>query len=119
MFLLNRFHIQLFVVVMCVIFAQGVMASGAIQGVARDAKTNEPAGGVIVSIADEQNAMTMDDGSFAFNNLNEGLYVLRANFGGFRAKPREIEVRSGKTTEVLVKLDDSIQEIVISVLETK
>lgn len=63
---------------------------------------------------------THSDGSFGFNNLKQGTYILKASFVGFDT--REIEIRVPEQKEVVVELEPATiltSEVLVSATRAK
>jgi hypothetical protein len=90
-----------------------------IRGKITDALSNEPLGGVAVTITDQQKGTTTDSaGTFILNNLKPGYYNLQCSLIGYRQKiVYEVQVTTAKSAVIEITLETdarSLNEVKIS-----
>ncbi|MBA2341039.1 MAG: carboxypeptidase regulatory-like domain-containing protein, partial [Pyrinomonadaceae bacterium] len=76
--------------------------------------------GATVTVADasgvERTTTTNDDGAYTFTNLAPGRYIVRINQSGFAAyENAEVEITTGKRTELDISLSVALQEEQVTV----
>ncbi len=113
------------IVGLVVVFAFGLMAlpvqaqeTGTITGTVTDAQNAETLPGANVSIVGTQRGTaTNAQGQFTIENVEPGLYSLRASFVGFQPQVvEEVEVTAGEETQVDFELrasQETLEEVVV------
>jgi hypothetical protein len=102
------------IVVFCAVFPFSLLAQTAIiQGVVRDAISNEPLPFALVSVQGTAiGSKTADDGTFTLKDLKPGLYNLDITYVGYRKKTLfEIAVDRSKPAFVEVRLEKAEREV--------
>ena len=96
------------------VFAQ----SGSVEGVVRDAESQEPLPGANVVLDGTGYGTSTDaEGTFRLGSVPTGDYTLRVTFVGFASAERPIRVQAGQTTTVDVTLEETAfvgEEIVVT-----
>ena len=98
-------------------YAQNPEHEGEIEGVVRDAQTEEPLAGSLVSVVGSGvRAVTHGDGSFHLRGIVEGSYTLRVDRLGYRGALTEVTVGE-QSAYVVIELESSpiaIQSMVVT-----
>lgn len=93
-----------------------------IYGKVKDAESGEPLVGVVLSLGEDYLwATSGSDGSFAFDNVQEGKYILKAVCLGYVDTTIEVESK-GKVEELEIKMSISslaIEEVVVTAQRPK
>ncbi|QEM05766.1 TonB-dependent receptor [Mucilaginibacter rubeus] len=95
--------------------------NGKITGVVKTSD-DKPASFVNVAIKGlNKSTITTDNGSFAFNNVKPGTYILVTSYVGTKTEEQTVTVSANKTTVVSFKLNESsaqLDEVVVSSTKT-
>lgn len=92
--------------------------SGTIQGVVRDAASEEPLPGANVVLAGTSYGSSTDgQGAYVLRDVPAGTYTLRATFVGFSSAEQPVTVQAGQTVTVDVALEEAAfvgEEVVVT-----
>ena len=105
----RRSLIACLVLITTALFAQDQPATGTIAGTVINATTKEPLFGVSVAlVGTQQGGVSKLDGQFTINRVPVGSYRMRASIVGYMTMIKtDIVVSSGKTTTVVLELNES------------
>ncbi|KAA9327183.1 hypothetical protein F0P96_18270 [Hymenobacter busanensis] len=79
---------------------------GAIEGIVRDARTNQPLANVIITTTPATTSFTTDgEGKFSLPNLVTGKYALAAKKAEYKTETVNLTVEAGPATPVILALD--------------
>jgi iron complex outermembrane recepter protein len=97
---------KLYVVLAAMLLSASAFAQAVITGTVRDTTNNQPLPGATVRLSNFSTA-TDESGTFRFDNLAPGNYVLTVTFLGY--KDRAVTVRVTDRTDVALYLEESFQ----------
>jgi len=88
------------------------VGTGHISGIVKDAKGNLPISFASIMIKGTRNAVsTNSDGSFSISNIKGGIYTLVIHSIGYESKEIQVLVNENQVSQLLVKLNASIQSL--------
>lgn len=92
--------------------APAVAQTGSVSGRVTDARSGDALPGSNVVVLTQQGTFvagssTDQEGNYAIENLRPGIYVVKASFIGYSDNSQEIELKSGSTLSVDLKLSES------------
>lgn len=86
--------------------------NGTVEGLVRDAESQERLPGANILLADGSGGTTTDmDGRFRLRNLEPGTQTLIISYIGYQTREVEVEIVSGQITETEVLLEDNFLEL--------
>ncbi|MFW5972829.1 MAG: TonB-dependent siderophore receptor [Bacteroidota bacterium] len=105
-------RLVLFVLMLLVSAADVAAQSGSIQGIVRDAGSDDLLGGVNVGIVGTTvGAATGPDGRFTMTDVPAGEHTLRVSLIGYAPVEQAIQVRAGETTVLSAELSEEAVEL--------
>lgn len=114
-----------FMLVACLLFSASAFSqvtTGSLKGLITDDKGVELPGATVVATHNSTgvvySTITREDGRYNFNNLNSGVYVVKASFVGFKDSEGAVSVLLGEDADLNIKMSEEgnlLSEVVVRV----